>query len=391
MSKAEGPVKPADKAAGRKHVKAIALVTLVLQNSALALFMRYSRSAASKEGPIYASSTAVVCAELVKVAVSLLLQLKEDGGPVALWRTLERDILSQPLEMLKMAVPAALYCLQNNLAYVAISSLDGPTYQLLYQLKILTTAVFSVALLGRALGAQQWASLCMLAAGVGLVQLSSAATGGSSSSGSSGGNSAAGLAAVLAACVTSGFAGVYFEKVLKTSRVSIWVRNVQLAGYGAVIGLAGVYGGPDAAAVAQRGFLYGYNWTVWGAVMLNSLGGLVVALVVKYADNVVKGFATSLSILMTCAVSYFLFDFKINAHFLAGAAIVVYSTYLYGQARPAAAAAPAAVKQLVSASAKDGGAAQGDKDKQQKEPLLSTGGTVKPAGAAANGPSAPTD
>lgn len=42
---------------------------------------------------------------------------------------------------------------------------------------------------------------------------------------------------------------------------------------------------------------------MWMAVLLNSLGGLVVAMVVKYADNVTKGFATSVSIVLTALVS----------------------------------------------------------------------------------------
>lgn len=37
-----------------------------------------------------------------------------------------------------------------------------------------------------------------------------------------------GLLAVLMACVSSGFAGVYFEKILKETKQSVWVRNIQL-------------------------------------------------------------------------------------------------------------------------------------------------------------------
>jgi len=37
-----------------------------------------------------------------------------------------------------------------------------------------------------------------------------------------------GVGAVLMAAMTSGFAGVYFEKILKTGPISVWVRNIQL-------------------------------------------------------------------------------------------------------------------------------------------------------------------
>lgn len=50
-----------------------------------------------------------------------------------------------------------------------------------------------------------------------------------------------GVMAVLMACISSGFAGVYFEKILKETKQSIWVRNIQLGkqGFG-VFGEVGV-------------------------------------------------------------------------------------------------------------------------------------------------------
>ncbi|CAM9836136.1 unnamed protein product [Discosporangium mesarthrocarpum] len=315
-------------------IRAVVLVTLVVQNSALALFMRYSRSAASKhgdEGPMYASTTAVVVAETVKMVSSLLLQYQADGSLKKLASTLTKDMLDEPLDTLKMAVPACLYVLQNNLAYLAVSNLDGPTYQLLYQLKILTTAVFSVAMLNRVLAPVQWVSLLMLAVGVAMVQISGSKE---HESGGDGGEHKMlrGFLAVLLACCTSGFAGVYFEKVLKGSTISLWVRNMQLAGYGMALGIWAVYM-YDWDQVSAKGFLFGYNFSVWMAVMLNSLGGLIVAMVVKYADNLIKGFATSISIVMTCVISVFLFNFEISAMFVVGAFLVLYATFLYSKKR----------------------------------------------------------
>lgn len=40
-----------------------------------------------------------------------------------------------------------------------------------------------------------------------------------------------GLVSVIAACFSSGFSGVYFEKLLKGSKTSLWVRNIQLGGF----------------------------------------------------------------------------------------------------------------------------------------------------------------
>jgi solute carrier family 35 (UDP-sugar transporter), member A1/2/3 len=57
----------------------------------------------------------------------------------------------------------------------------------------------------------------------------------------------------------------------------------------------------------------------------------IVAVVVKYADNVMKGFATSLSILISCLFSSYLFhDVDMNSAFATGACVVLASVFAFG-------------------------------------------------------------
>lgn len=55
------------------------------------------------------------------------------------------------------------------------------------------------------------------------------------------------------------------------------------------------------------------------------------ALVVKYADNILKGFAVSISILISSFVSfYFLNDFEPSLGFFVGTFLVILATFMYG-------------------------------------------------------------
>ena len=69
-----------------------------------------------------------------------------------------------------MALPAVLYFLQNMLYYIALERVRSATFSVLIQLKLLTTAVFSVFFLGRKLLGFQWRALLLLFVGVVLVQ-----------------------------------------------------------------------------------------------------------------------------------------------------------------------------------------------------------------------------
>uniref|UniRef100_UPI0037E96D5C solute carrier family 35 member A3b n=1 Tax=Semicossyphus pulcher TaxID=241346 RepID=UPI0037E96D5C len=318
------------------RLKYVSLGVLVLQTTSLVLTMRYSRTL-KEDGPRYLASSAVVSAEVLKILACTLLVFMENNCSLrAMNQLLKEEIVNKPVETLKLAIPSGIYTLQNNLLYVALSNLDAATYQVTYQLKILTTALFSVSMLGRRLGLYQWLSLLFLMAGVTLVQWPTESEGDSEQVILSAGSQFVGLMAVLMACVSSGFAGVYFEKILKETKQSVWVRNIQLGLFSFLFGFVGMilY---DGQRVRQSGVFQGYNTITCTVVFLQAVGGLVVAVVIKYADNILKGFAASLSIIVSALISYFLLeDFNPTRVFFLGAVLVISATFLYGyEHRPA--------------------------------------------------------
>ncbi|KAF9586470.1 hypothetical protein BGW38_004366 [Lunasporangiospora selenospora] len=331
-------------------LKYISLVVLAVQNSCLIIVMALAQGPGRK---VFYSSTAVFINEIVKLIVCTVMTVREtiqDSG-----RFYPQEFLNDVFggDAWKLAIPAMLYAIQNNLQYVASHALDPSTFQVTYQLKILTTALFSVLLLNKALPALKWMSLVMLTAGIGLVSMeesSSRSSRGRSTQDPDSSPSAlspllaekvavaapvnerpevvVGLMAVLVACILSGLAGVYFEKILKNTSGSIWLRNIQLSFFSLPFSLLAVYL-KDGEGVTEQGFFAGYDMLVIAAIACQSAGGLIVAVVVKYADNILKGFATSISIVISAIASVALFGSKIGSVFMLGTALVLGATYMY--------------------------------------------------------------
>ena len=323
-------------------MRRVSLVALTLQNALSILLLRYVRTT---PGPRFINSTAVINSEIQKTILSIFLVINEERNVVKGLKLMYNKILLQPYDTFKTGIPALLYTLQNNLLFIAISNLDAATFQVSYQMKIFTTAVLMVVILRRSLTLVQWFALFLLFMGISLVQVESM----TSTTVKQDVNGLYGLIAVVVACkilkkinnkviirfcfisgIFSGLAGVYFEKILKTSDVSVWIRNIQLGLFGIVVGIITMYLS-DGAEVKAKGFFYGYTPMVWTATIVHSAGGLIVALVVKHADNILKGFATSSAIVLSCIVSMLLFDFQLTLLFTLGSALVIFSIFLYSK------------------------------------------------------------
>uniref|UniRef100_A0A915LSE6 Uncharacterized protein n=1 Tax=Meloidogyne javanica TaxID=6303 RepID=A0A915LSE6_MELJA len=78
-----------------------------------------------------------------------------------------------------------------------------------------------------------------------------------------------------------------------------------------------------------EGLFVGFDVLVWVMTATNSLGGLLIAVVIKYADNILKAYAQAAAIVGAAFGSWLLFDFSPNNLFLFGTLMVAVSVYLY--------------------------------------------------------------
>lgn len=89
--------------------------------------------------------------------------------------------------------------------------------------------------LGRKFSVRRWMAITLLMFGVAFVQMNNTPASEANKKRVSTENYFVGLSAVLATCVTAGFAGVYFEKMLKDGgSTPFWIRNMQMYSCGVV-------------------------------------------------------------------------------------------------------------------------------------------------------------
>lgn len=242
-------------------LKWISFIVLIIQTSCHTLVTRNSRL---QPGDQYVPSTAVIMSEILKFIISLAIHLWQISGLAAgdgqqdllltedsalpppskrrgskassspsILKRLYLDVFGPESDWLAMTVPAILYFVQNVLNYWAATFLDPATFQITAQLKILTTAIFSVIMLGTKLSLTKWSLLTMVALGVVIIQMQDY----SDASASEAKNKLVGIGCVILSSTTSGFAGIWFEKSLKgKQKVSLFLRNLQLSLFSIVPG-----------------------------------------------------------------------------------------------------------------------------------------------------------
>ena len=296
---------------------------LVVQNSALFLVMKMSISLHADH---YYTTVAVLMQEVVKLVVSLACIM---AGERAVCAPLRR-LWGLRRQMLVLLVPSICYIGQNNLLYVGVANLPAAVAQVLLQTKLLWAAVFSITMLGKRFSMEAWASFLVLVAGAVLVNNAKGSGGGGSSSDLAIGAAVLGMIASVAAAALSGFAGVFLEKTFNKGSTTLLEMNVWLALISMPLqGLAVLQF--DRVGILRDGLFHGFHRDTWGVILIQAVGGLLTSVVIKYAGNILKGFATAMALLSTTLIAIPMFGFRPTParDFWLGLVLVCVATMMY--------------------------------------------------------------
>ena len=155
----------------------------------------------------------------------------------------------------KMLVLAGIYGAMNILSFVALNYIGAGEFTICAQLKILSTAFMSVYILKTSLSNTKWRALFLLVLGCLLVvspNFTSETKGRTSDLFI---ELVFGYGSVLTEVALSGFASIYFEKVVKstTENITIWERNFQLGFYSLIMyGLIILYESFDQVSIRSK-------------------------------------------------------------------------------------------------------------------------------------------
>ncbi|KAG3089579.1 hypothetical protein PI124_g17421 [Phytophthora idaei] len=296
-------------------------------------------SASKQDGKIpYSSTTVTLLIEVLKLVVMLTaIVITETPAPARF----------VPIEAFYYAVPSFLYAIDNNLNYVILRYMDAATLSVLWNLKIVVTAVLFRFVLKHPLSELRKTAIVLLVAGVltsqsnHLRQMEGAMANKGSSSGmnmqseedaaadKSAKDLVIGVLLVLVGVTLSSCASVFAEWAFKrkSSCPFLW-QNMQMYVFGILFNVAGVLL-VEGEEISSEGFFHGYNkWTL-AVVAVNSIGGIGMGFILKYLDNIACVYSHSMAMMLTMLFSMIFFSFKPSLEFGCGLTVLVISMYIY--------------------------------------------------------------
>lgn len=265
----------------------------------------------------YDYGTIPFLAELLKLTVSTFLLWREKETTAAVRSTDWKTLRLYP-------IPSIIYLIHNNVQFATLTYVDTSTYQIMGNLKIVTTGILFRLFLKRRLSRLQWMAIVLLTIGTTTSQIKGC---GETNCDRLFSAQFEGYFLGILSAFLSALAGVYTEFLMKKNDDSLYWQNIQLYGFGVLFNFLRLWLEGGWGKIWR--LFEGYDMITWLVVLNLGCTGLLVSWIMKYADNIVKVYATSMAMLLTMILSILLFHFKPTLQLFLGIMICTMSLQMY--------------------------------------------------------------
>uniref|UniRef100_A0A1Y1M4E7 Sugar phosphate transporter domain-containing protein n=1 Tax=Photinus pyralis TaxID=7054 RepID=A0A1Y1M4E7_PHOPY len=294
-------------------------------------------TASQKEGSKYEYDivTVVLLTEFLKLLTSIILYCREHT-----FSSLVQDSIKSRKVLYLYFVPAFLYCLYNNLAFVNLATFDPTTYYLLLQFRVVATAVLFQVIFKKQLSRKQWLSLILLTTGCMLKGWNFTVQDQSDTKDKNVAHTKStsitldiNAILIFVQLMCSCLAGVYNEYLLKKpgADTHIFIQNVfmYLDSILCNVFLLILQGNLSSFSIESMGKIFHYKVIL--IMINNTAAGIVTSFFLKNMNSILKTFAAALELIFTAVLSYVLFSIPIYLNTILAISVVLFSIYLYSQ------------------------------------------------------------
>lgn len=293
----------------------------------------------------YNTVTVVLMTECLKLVAATLFYLKDHSVS-----EFTAEFVKFRKVLMLYLVPAALYCLYNNLQFVNLANYDPTTYFLLLQFRVVVTGVVFQVLFKKHLSRVQWASVILLSLGCIIKEINHVRSSSASASAATGETTQAAEAAglgqgiwmfldihillIMVQVFSSCFAGVYNEYLLKDAGcdVHIMMANVYMYVQSILCNATALgFRGELISAFTPDSLMALFQPSVLAIIANNAAIGIVTSLFLRTLNSILKTFASALELMFTAILCWMIFGIPIDFFTVVALVIVIAATFLYAQ------------------------------------------------------------
>ena len=315
--------------------KILAFLVLLFVQVLVSIVYKFSQT---KGKYTYSPLSAIASAEFIKLCISLTfiwLSVSIDDSSsnnkiynrfLACYAWFRKEV--QSIFIAYTFGLALLYVINNQLAFVLYLYVDMASISMFKSFSSILSAILLWLFCERTLVREQWASIILQVVGLVIVQYDSC-------------RDVPFLAikdyiTLIVSTLITAICSVWNERLIKTYSVNMHIQNAILYTFGLTLNLTLFFFFPNLFVKneTRKQFFEGYSLMVIAIILCNSVLGIVITFVYKYADVIVKTFSTACATGVLLYINVAVFKIKANLTIFLGAIVIFISSYLFLLVKP---------------------------------------------------------